>query len=155
MRGSSSRSGPAPDPEAIRRDRKTDPGWTTLPDKREGPVPPWPLGDATKRELDLWQRQWSRPQAVMWEANGQAEEVALYVRTLTDAERPGASVAARTLVVRQQETLGISLPGLARNRWRIGTPEPAKEAPKTDGRRRPSAKERLSKIIELQDRRPA
>lgn len=55
----------------------------------------------------------------MWEVNGQALEVAMYVRTVRDAEKPKASVAARTLVKQQQEALGLSLPGLARQRWII------------------------------------
>jgi hypothetical protein len=55
----------------------------------------------------------------MWERNGQAEEVALYVRALLEAAEPRASTAVRTLVKQLQESLGISLPGLLRNRWRI------------------------------------
>jgi hypothetical protein len=55
----------------------------------------------------------------MWEANGQELEVALYVRSVRAAERSRASVAMRTLVKQQQEALGLSLPGLARNRWII------------------------------------
>jgi hypothetical protein len=80
----------------------------------------------------------------MWEANGQAVEVALYVRTLKDAERPKAPVSVRTLVKQQQEALGISLPGLLRNRWIIATT--------SEGTTRPhvvaggaSAKERLKR----------
>jgi hypothetical protein len=71
----------------------------------------------------LWAARVARPQAVMWERNGQELEVALYVRSLADAEQMDASVAARTLVRQQQEALGLSLPGLARNRWRIGEVE--------------------------------
>ena len=60
----------------------------------------------------------------MWERNQQHEEVALYVRSLVQAERLKATVASRTLVRQQQEALGLSLPGLARNRWIIdGEPE--------------------------------
>jgi hypothetical protein len=75
--------------------------------------------DAEARELVVWARQWSRPQAVQWERNGQEEEVALYVRTLVAAEDSDAKANVRTLVKQQQEALGISLPGLLRNRWRI------------------------------------
>lgn len=82
-------------------------------------APPWPLTRATSRELVLWAREWARPQALMWEANGQVLEVAMFVRTVKDAEKPKGAVAARTLVRQQMETLGISLPGLARNRWII------------------------------------
>jgi hypothetical protein len=103
----------------LRRER--DGGdWVTLPAKgREGKAPAWPLSKASQRESTFWRREWRRPQAVMWERNGQELEVALYVRSLAAAELLDASVAARTLVRQQQEALGLSLPGLARNRWRI------------------------------------
>jgi hypothetical protein len=77
------------------------------------------LESVQERELALWASEWSRPQAVMWERNGQELEVALYVRSVVAAERADAPTNARTLVRQQQEALGISLPGLQRNRWRI------------------------------------
>lgn len=115
-------SGPVPDPNALRRDRPMDRvTWRTLPaEGRIGAVPDWPLSRPTRRELALWARQWVKPQAIAWEESGQLEEVALYVRALVVAERPRASVAARTLVRQLQESLGLSLPGLLRLRWRIG-----------------------------------
>lgn len=79
----------------------------------------------------------------MWEANGQAVEVALYVRTLKDAERPKAPVSVRTLVKQQQEALGISLPGLLRNRWIIANTAEASPRPQVVAGG--SAKERLSR----------
>jgi hypothetical protein len=117
--GARAHSGPAPDPNALRRDRDAG-DWTTLPASgRDGAAPAWPLTKATQRELTLWKREWKRPQATMWERNGQEVEVALYVRSLRMAEMPSAPTIARTLVKQQQEALGLSLPGLARNRWRI------------------------------------
>jgi hypothetical protein len=95
---------------------------------REGDPPSWPLSRAVKRERDLWAAEWRRPQAVEWERNGQEVEVALYVRSLVAAEHPDAIVGARTLVKQQQEALGLSLPGLARNHWRIGDVAPAATA---------------------------
>ncbi|MEQ1700367.1 MAG: hypothetical protein ABMA25_09665 [Ilumatobacteraceae bacterium] len=138
-RGTHGRQGPPPDPLALRRDRRSDmAGWITLPaDGRAGDPPEWPLSDPLDRELQLWASEWRRPQAVKWEENGQQVEVALYVRCLVAAESPLAKVAMRVLVVRQQEYLGISMPGLARNRWRIGTPPPAPVPPsprRTKGR---------------------
>jgi hypothetical protein len=61
----------------------------------------------------------------MWERNGQELEVALYVRSVVDAESPKATVAARTLVKQQMEALGLSLPGLLRLRWKIASDEVA------------------------------
>lgn len=157
--GARSRSGPAPDPQALRRDRADDAGWTTLPaEGRPGRAPKWPLLGADahsivvsddesglvteivpahaherhKREIALWRAEWKRPQAVQWEANGQETEVAMYVRALAAAERGDAPTAVRTLVKQHQEALGISLPGLQRNRWRIAkaaTQETAAAAP--------------------------
>jgi hypothetical protein len=130
--GARARSGPAPDPNALRRDRPSDSQWTHLPAAgRQGEAPAWPLSRVTRREAELWAREWRRPQAVMWEVNGQHVEVALYVRSLVGAERPKASVALRTLVRQQQEALGISLPGLLRNRWVIAEmADPARDVPR-------------------------
>lgn len=133
--GARARSGPAPDPDALRNDRPSVKGeWTVLPAVgRQGATPEWPLADPTgvvdgreivvdavkARELEVWTAEWKRPQAVMWERNRQETEVALYVRALVAAERADASVASRTLVRQQQEALGISIPGLLRNKWQI------------------------------------
>jgi len=143
--GARARSGPPPDPAALRRDRDTDAaGWTNLPaEGRKGDPPSWPLTRATKRETTLWAREWRRPQAVMWERNGQELEVALYVRSLAAAEKTDAPVNARTLVKQQQEALGLSIPGLARNRWRIV----ADQAPAAPTRRTgKSARERFKVV---------
>lgn len=136
------------EPDAIRRDRPSDQaGWVTLPASRDGAVPEWPLSDASQRELQLWAAEWKRPQAVMWEANGQAIEVAMYVRTLKAAEKDDASTATRTLLKQQQEALGLSLPGLARLRWRIaGATDTQQESKRADGNRRTSAKDRFAVI---------
>ena len=68
-RGGHANSGPAPDPNALRRDRPSDQSeWTNLPAAgRDGPPPSWPLADVIGNELEVWAREWARPQAVMWE----------------------------------------------------------------------------------------
>lgn len=118
--GTRARSGPPPDPNALRRDRNTDAAWTTLPASgRQTPAPNWPLELQTPREEAIWGREWKRPQALMWERNGQEHEVALYVRCLVQSEEPDSAISLRTLVRQMQEGLGLSIPGLARNRWVI------------------------------------
>ena len=87
-------------------------------------MPKWPLSKASKRETELWTAEWRRPQAVMWEHNGQEIEVALYVRALVAAEKRDARTNARTLVRQFQEGLGLSIPGLHRNHWKIEEGEP-------------------------------
>ena len=155
--GARARSGPPPDPDAIRRDRSTDQQWTTLPEAYTGPVPAWPLTESTKREDALWAALWTTPQASQWAALNLTDEVALYARAFCEASQQDAKADVRTLVLRLREGLGLSTAGLARNRWRMPSQSQpvTKEAPRTDGRRRPSAKERLAKIIELEDRRTA
>lgn len=131
--GARAHSGPAPDPNALRRDRDGD-SWVTLPaEGRSGSAPKWPLAGKSKREEELWNQEWRRPQAVIWEANGQEIEVALYVRSLIAAEKTDAATNARTLVKQQQEALGLSLPGLLRNHWKIEDSRP------TETKQRPAA----------------
>jgi hypothetical protein len=146
MRGASSRSGPPPDPNALRRERDKDGDWLTLPPEgRKGSAPAWPLDEQDERESVLWEHEWTRPQAVMWERYGQEIEVAMYVRTLVAAEQKEAATNVRNLIRQQQEALGLSLPGLLRNRWRIEPPEPAEAHGK---RRTParSARERFTVV---------
>lgn len=145
--GARIRMGPAPDPNALRRER--DAGeWTVLPaEGREGEPPAWPLPDPTDREEELWDELWARPQALMWARYGQQLEVALYVRRFAEAELPGAFVALGTLVRQMADSLGLTTPGMRANRWRIVADEGFAAAP-ADAARRPStsARARLTVI---------
>lgn len=111
-------------PDALRRERKTDHvTWTHLPSAgREGPPPAWPLTRPTKRELELWAEEWQRPQAIRWEEMGVAREVALYVRAMRLGESAKASSADRKLVAQYMNDLGISIRGQASLRWVIDPP---------------------------------
>ena len=146
--GARAHSGPPPDPNALRRDRKNDAGWTTLPRERPDPPPAWPLPvKATARERAMWAREWKRPQSVMWELAGQQDEVALYVRSFVEAAQPDAPTSIRTLVKQQQETLGLSQPGLARMRWRIAdAPAPPVPLVVKDDADRDSARRRFEAL---------
>lgn len=117
--GIKARSGPPPNPNALNRER--DAGvWIDLPAAgRAGRAPAWPLSKATARERSLWQEMWRKPQAIMWERFGQQLEVALFVRRFVEASEPGAALMLTTIVRQMHESLGISTPGLLRNRWRI------------------------------------
>lgn len=117
--GARSRSGPAPDPTALRRER--DAGeWTILPaEGRQGATPDWPLTEQSDREAGLWDRLWRKPQALMWERYDQTIEVALYVRRLAEAEEPKSVVVLSTLVRQMADSLGLTTPGMRANRWRI------------------------------------
>ena len=137
--GARARSGPAPDPNALRRDRKDDAGWSSLPVARDGDVPEFPLPDVSGRELMLWESYWRKPQAILWERNGQQLEVALHVRTFCEAEKPDAAASLRTLVRQQLGELLLTIPALTAARYRIE----AVEAPA------------VSTVVELGDRKSA
>jgi hypothetical protein len=152
-RGGHAASGPPPDPNALRRRRPSDAaGWKTLPaEGRTGPLPEWPLSESTDREWNLWAELWEKPQAVMWEEMGQALEVALFVRTLAEAERPDARVDIKKMIRGYLDSLGLSVSGMNRNRWRIAPVMDTEadvvplEADRTE-RRRPSARDRLKVV---------
>lgn len=144
--GHSVRSGPPPDPNAL-YGSKVMGEWVDLPPEgRLGPPPPWPLTGMTVREGVLWASEWRRPQAVMWERNDQVLEVALYVRSLTIAERRDAATPARALIRQQMEALGISIPGMQRNRWRIPGQVSEDLPVSSEGAPRPSVRDRLKVV---------
>lgn len=142
--GARTRSGPAPDPNALRRDRPADAAeWVVLPAAgRTGPPPDWPLTEPADRELGIWATLWAKPQAIVWEQQGQQLEVALYVRRLCEAEESGAPAVLTTLVRQLGDSLGISTPGMRANRWRIGETVEAQPAPRKAAAPR-SARDRL------------
>ena len=141
--GSRARSGPAPDPNALRRDRSNDAGWTELPaEGRQGDVPVWPFGEPSEREAQVWGEMWRLPQAVMWESQRQHDQVALYVRRRCEVEKPDAAVSLGTLVKQLAEDLGVSLSGMHRHRWKVVEGE-VSEKPK---QRRSSSKAKLKVV---------
>src|SRR5690606_25779187 len=106
--GARARSGPAPDPNALRRDRKDDKAWVTLPAEFSGAVPEWPIGPVSEAERELWVRLWRKPQAFMWAQLQLEFEVAAYVRAFLESVEPDASAGLKTAVLRMSAELGLS-----------------------------------------------
>ena len=145
--GARARSGPAPDPNALRRDR--DAGeWTVLPaNGRQGATPDWPLSEQSIREVELWESLWRKPQAIMWERFGQELEVALYVRRFAEAELMDSRVNLSTLVRQMADSLGLTTPGMRANRWRVTVEEQeSRPAARRGPARPPSARSRLKVV---------
>ena len=97
----------------------------------------------------LWDREWTRGVANAWDSYDMATEVALYVRNLRESEQPGASATARNLLLRQMDSLGLTVGGLAKNHWIIASDttapgDPAQPAPPHRVASGPTAKERLA-----------
>lgn len=126
--GARTRSGPAPDPLAFKRERDVG-EWTVLPaEGRAEEAPVFPLLYPSEREIDLWLGLWSKPQAIMWERYGQELEVALYVRSIARAEAEDSPVNLGTLVRQMADSLGLTTPGMRANRWKIQREEPVRKA---------------------------
>lgn len=124
--GARVRSGPAPDPSALRRDRDGK-DWVQLPyEGRAGDPPPWPeeIPEPSIPELAMWRRLWRKPQALVWEADGVVDNVALYVRAFIASGAEDASVARLTLVRQMGDALLLSIPALHAARYTI-KPKPA------------------------------
>lgn len=146
--GARRNSGPAPDPNALRRDRKDDAAWVTLPaDGFQGEVPEFPLPRAVQfdtvfengkkvtepdeaetvavweAELELWAELWRKPQAAMWSQLGMKFEVAAYVRAFLESVRSEASAGLKTAVLRMAGEIGLSLPGMHSLRWKFSADE--------------------------------
>lgn len=145
--GARNRSGPAPDPQALRRDRDGQ-EWLTLPASGLQDVPEFPLVDESDREHALWLKLWQeRPQAHEWQRLGLHLEVAMYVRKLAEAESHESSAATATLVRQLGDSLGLSIAGLRVNKWKITGEEVRAQRPqKTRQRRQASARDRLRVI---------
>ena len=144
-------SGPAPDPNALRRDRKEDiAGWSSLPiEGYTGPIPEFPLQkisifniywenkqqvreydkDSTdafhENEIELWDLLWRKPQAAQWNRLGLTFQVAAYVRAFLESNLADASSGLKTAVLRMEDGLGISVKGLNTLRWKIVADEVA------------------------------
>lgn len=171
--GARARSGPAPDPNALRRDRKDDAEWTTLPvGGYAGEVPDFPLPkaiwfttyfehgkkisepddaeteDVWDAELELWMTLWQKPQAAQWKNLGMEFEVAAYVRAFLESVRSEASAGLKTAVLRMAGEIGLSLPGMHSLRWRFGVDELAKkrESAEVAPPAGPSARARLAAL---------
>lgn len=168
--GARARSGPAPDPQALRRDRKDDAEWVTLPaEGYKGDVPEFPLEkipvfdiywedkkrvkvfdeDATEalrdREIALWESLWAKPQAFMWAKLGLTFEVAAYVRAFIESTGPDSNSGLKTAALRMSAEIGLSLPGMHQWRWRFAEDEVSERRETRTGAGR-SAKERLRAI---------
>lgn len=146
--GARVRSGPAPDPNALRRDRKDDAAWVVLPAGGfTGEVPEFPLpkipvfeiyfedkkrvksfdAEATESkwqdELDLWSELWTKPQAFMWDRLGLKFEVAAYVRAFIRSVSDSGNASDRTAALRMAAEIGLSLPGMHSLRWKFAEDE--------------------------------
>lgn len=165
--GARSRSGPAPDPNALRRDRADDAGWTVLPvEGFAGEVPKFPLsrisvyyteyennkpkrvfdeeGTLQRREdeLELWATLWAKQQAFMWAKLHLEYEVAAYVRAYIESTGADSNSGLKTAALRMAAEIGLSLPGMHSLRWKFAEDELAEKRDEVIENAGPSARDR-------------
>lgn len=145
--GARARSGPPPDPNALRRDRRDDADWVTLPaEGYQGDVPAFPLVDALRVEVELWDELWAKPQAVMWAKLALKWEVAAYVRAFVESTGEKSNAGLKTAALRMSEEIGLSLPGMHKQRWKFAEDELGARRADVPRRVGGSAKDRLKAI---------
>ena len=127
--GARNRSGPAPDPNSGRSERR---GYklTALPSEGyRGVVPDFPLPDMTDREADVWESLWRTPQACAWSMQSwRWLNVADLVRLQVRGEAHDAPVNIATVVRQLRADLGLTPAGLKENGWAIAVDEVAARA---------------------------
>lgn len=141
--GGHANSGPAPDPNALRRNRADDAGWTVLPGEGfAGEVPGFPLEEVSALESELWGELWRKPQAIMWAKLDMRYQIAAYVRAFLESVRADSSAGLKTAVLRMEAELGLSLPGMHSLRWKFSEDELADKRDDPGESAGPSARDR-------------
>jgi len=103
----------------------------------------------------VWREEWKRPQAIVWDEQRLHRQVAMYVRTLVEAEEVGVAATRRTLLLQQENALLISTSALLKAGYRISTnaaPAAAAKSATSAGPRRsavPSSRGRLRAVEDV------
>lgn len=108
--------GPAPDQNALRRNRPGDAAsWTRLPGRGLAEAPEWPIEatdpetPVTMAEQAYWDRIWREyPQAHIWKRNRMEMQVAAYVRTAVFCTSGYPKSTMLTVMRQQTQELLIS-----------------------------------------------
>lgn len=134
--GRRNRSGPPPDPESARSERR---GYrlTALPAEGwRGDVPDFPLPGATDRELAVWASAWRTPQACAWSMPAERwrwPKVAAWVRAMVRCEAPDAPASLINAWLRLSDDVGMSTAGLAAMGWAVARDELTERRAEDDG----------------------
>jgi hypothetical protein len=119
--------GPAPSPNARRRNNRAD--WRTIQARYDGPVPKWPLaGRSLAGQADLWREVWPWPQALVWSEQKAERLVARYVQKVLMAERTSATAAEQSVVIQLEDGLLITPDKLLKARILAAPAEKAEKA---------------------------
>lgn len=167
--GGHARSGPAKDPNALRRERDNFTMRQLPRTPYAGPVPRFPLpqvrllaeqfedkrswkeydaeasDERNAREAEIWAWAWTLPQAHVWAEDAwRLLDIAMWVRTQAICESAEASAADKNSLHRFACKIGMGPDGLKENAWSIARDETAaKRQEAAPGASIVSAKDRL------------
>lgn len=147
--GARNRSGPRADPDSERSDRR---GYTltALPaEGYDGPVPDFPLPDASDRELAVWGQAWRTPQACAWSMPSERwriRTVAMWTRLSVRCEDRDAGAAHLAQLHRFADQIGMTTAGLAEMGWKVAVDETAPRWERTDEQGGPKRQRRLRAV---------
>lgn len=130
--GARNRSGPPPDPNSGRSDRRGV-SLTALPASYDKAAPVFPLPDLSVREAEVWAETWRLPQANAWALPSESwrvRSVAMWVRLSVRCEDPEASASLLGQLHRFADQIGLTTAGLAEMGWRVAPDEVAGQAEK-------------------------
>lgn len=148
--GARANSGPARDPNSLRSAKLTEKGGVRLiPRVYAEPAPEWPLVNPSPRETELWTMHWTKPQAIIWAAQGSEFELAIHIRTLSEAELPGVQANRRTLLLQQMNSLMLTEATLSKAGYKIADSAEAVGGvvvPASKRSSRPSSRGRLTAV---------
>jgi hypothetical protein len=145
--GARVRSGPAPDPNSERSERR---GYvlTALPSEGyAGPVPDFPLPGPSDREIEVWEWAWRTPQACAWSLASEAwrvRQVAEWVRLSVRCEAPDASASLVPHARAAADEIGFTTRGLQAMGWKVAADEVADK--RDTEKPRPSSRERMKVV---------
>ena len=155
--GARNRSGPAPDPNSGKSDRR---GlvFSVLPAAGyDGDAPDFPLMETREseafadREAELWAWVWTTPQAVAWAVEPwRWHTVAMWVRTAVVCESDRATAADKGSLHRFADQIGLTPAGLRENGWAVAVDEVAERAAESRPAKAPakpaSARDRMKVV---------
>ncbi len=153
-------AGRPPDPGSLSEAIRIESGAIrTLPKEYTEPPPAWPLSRPTARELTVWKAVWRKAQALVWAEQNSEYQVAMYVRTLVESEKRGATSAIRNLLIRQETSLMLTQAALLSAGFRISIRDTvsttsasiAASTPAQAKRSVPSARGRLRAVEDVTD----
>lgn len=148
--GARNRSGPKADPDSGRSDRRGF-SLTALPAEGfDGPVPDFPLPDASERELEVWGEAWRTPQACAWSMPSEAwraRTVAMWVRLSVTCESPDVGAAHLGQLHRFADQIGMTTAGLTEMGWRVAVDEVTERKATTAPAAKPSSSRDRMKVV--------